>query len=207
MKPLLARLGPGSLTLTAVLALPGAASAATMCVTCVGPDATYRCVSEAAASPNDARYQFLCITELAKSGGHQSCSVNRNATGPCDGPERVVGLAPDFKSDTPPLPIATTPGEPLPPAGEPLPPVGNPTAAGAPGAPPPSTQPKPLEPIKSGETNIPKSPPPTMDDMAKDASQSTPIGKAGKALQDTGKAVGTAAQKTWHCLSSLFNDC
>jgi hypothetical protein len=216
MKRPISRLAPGALGL-AVLAMPAAAGAATMCVTCVGPDATYRCVSEAASSPTDARYQYLCITEIAKSGGHQSCSVSRNASGPCDGPERVVGLAPAFDTNHAPQPITATPGDiPPPAAGAPALGGAQPapvTATGAPGtgAPLPPAQSEPRqpmpEPIKSGETEIPKSPPPTVGEMAKNASESTPIGKANKALQDTGKAVGNAAKKTWNCFASLFNDC
>lgn len=191
-----------ALALAALFGVPGPAVAATMCVTCVGPDATYRCVSEAASSPTDARYQFLCITEIAKSGGHQSCSVSRNASGPCEGPERVVGLAPDYAAGTPPLNASPSDVAPTPAGMTPLPPA----VATQPPLQPAATQ-APVPATPSGQTDIPKSEPETIEDMAKDASASTPLGKVGKAVEDTGNTINSAAKKTWECLTSLFNDC
>ena len=78
--------------LAATLPRPGAAGEAELCVTCAGPPAVYRCVIElpAASKSADARAQMLCATELATTGGHQSCSVARVSAAPCDGPVRTV---------------------------------------------------------------------------------------------------------------------
>jgi hypothetical protein len=78
--------------LAATLPRAGATAEAELCVTCAGPSAVYRCVIELPATTKsaDARAQMLCATELATSGGHQSCSVARVSAAPCDGPVRTV---------------------------------------------------------------------------------------------------------------------
>lgn len=84
--------------------LPGAAigAEAELCVTCVGPQAAYRCLVELPATSKtvDARAQMLCATELATAGGHQSCSVARVSTAPCEGPLRAI-KAPGLPAPTP----------------------------------------------------------------------------------------------------------
>lgn len=83
--------------LIATCALPGAAQAQGLCVACAEPDATYRCQpAEGQPRLTDARLSLLCITELAHSGHHASCTVRRQQAGTCDGPVRTVatGAAP-----------------------------------------------------------------------------------------------------------------
>lgn len=65
-----------------------------VCVVCNGPDAIYRCQPDGTAlRSGDARIGLLCITELARAGGHASCSVQRQHSASCDGPLRTVSIS------------------------------------------------------------------------------------------------------------------
>jgi hypothetical protein len=184
-------------------ALPSGAFAQDYCVTCTAPDAKYHCVigGDASVAARSSRGQMLCITQLAQSGGHASCSVNRTTTEPCEGKLRTV-MFPPGEANTPPLtemtpqvavpetappPLPTAPG--APPA----------LTEGAPGAPPPPGPPQQA----SG----------TVGEFASKTAKDTGEGikKAGDAVTNTvdktGKAIGHAASKTWKCLSSFFGDC
>lgn len=79
-----------------------AAAATDYCVTCTGPDATYVCEVQGMSGPaaTGMHGQMLCIKDLAAAGGHKTCSVLRNAPGPCSGPLRIV--APPAAVDTAP---------------------------------------------------------------------------------------------------------
>lgn len=219
--------------LVATAAVP--ATAAEYCVSCSGPDASYRC--EIGGNATDARAWLQCITELAKSGGHDSCSVDRNAPSPCPGihkvltpPEGAVPALPPVQMTTPesgpsPLPpvqqqAAPNPNVPNTPPASGVAPAEQ--AAADPNAPPPEGA--PAEPA-------PKRVPQTMEELAGDAYQSSKDGlknagssvtegakKAGTAVTDTakaagegigkaGSAVGNAAKKTWNCVTSLFQSC
>ena len=65
-------------------------------MTCTGPDAKYHCVigGDASVAARSSRGQMLCITQLAQSGGHASCSVSRTTTEPCEGKLRTVMFPP-----------------------------------------------------------------------------------------------------------------
>ncbi len=80
-----------SAVLTAVMST-AAAGATDYCVTCTGPDATYVCEVAGMSAPaaTGMQGQMLCIKQLAAEGGHKTCSVLRNAQGPCAGPLRTV---------------------------------------------------------------------------------------------------------------------
>jgi hypothetical protein len=74
------------------------ALAAEVCVVCTGPDATYRCTVDQASKierlrSGDRALQYMCITALAKAGGHTKCRVSRDASGFCAGEARSIGLA------------------------------------------------------------------------------------------------------------------
>lgn len=82
----------------AAATLPSAAAAAEVCVTCSGPPAIYRCTVDEASKVEGYRHakrvlQFVCITELAREGGHQNCRVRRAGPETCFGLERSVSLA------------------------------------------------------------------------------------------------------------------
>ena len=171
----------------AMLLSPLVADAQEYCVTCKGPDASYRCVIGGDATPTarSSRGQFLCITELAKAGGHSSCSAARGQATPCPGQTRTVmfslgdpGASP---LEQPTTTGATAPGQ--------LPPVETmPAAPLAPPVPAPVQTTAPVEEKK----------PTAVEDFAN---------KTGKAVTDTGDAVGGAMKKTWDCVASLFGKC
>lgn len=100
------------------LALPAAAQ--DVCIVCQDPNVTYRCASQdASVRAGDVRLAFSCITELAKSGGHSSCSVSRKQTGACEGVPKTVGV---IGPDTPAVigrPAAPTAPDPAAPASPP----------------------------------------------------------------------------------------
>ena len=169
----------------------GSAWAAEYCVSCTGPEASYRCAIEGTPEgPGaDPRSQLLCITTLANTGGHESCSVTRNSAG------ANSGLCPGT------LKVVTAPAGDLPP----LPPGLDPNSAAA----------SPAEPPPAGG-----SPPQTVEEFAGETVKSSKEGlqNAGKAISGTaektgesignaGSAVGNAAKKTWNCLKSLFSEC
>lgn len=196
-------------------ALPALAQAGEYCVACNGPGATYRCAidPQSARDPSatDPRLQWLCITELAKAGGHSSCVVERDPTGVCDGPLRTVALPPQRDLSIPPLhPLAVAPT-----------PATSPPVA----APPAVVAPAPLP------ANPGSAPPKTVEELARRTAESSQQGlkQAGDAVVDTagqagtavtetakttgsvlgkaGSAVGHAAKKSWDCVASLFKDC
>lgn len=177
------------------------AAAAEYCVTCAGPAAMYACTIEGA--PNDAaadpRMQLLCIQELARQGGHETCSVPRSAPTPCPGVIKVVAV-PDGLAPVKTLPV-TTEAE---------------GAAPAPDAAAPADQTVP----KTTPAAKPAKEPRTVEELANQTVEASKKGlkkagdavtgtaeKAGEGVQNAGSAVGNAAKKTWHCLKSLFSDC
>jgi hypothetical protein len=168
------------------------ASAQEYCVTCTGPDATYRCsiASEPGTALPPSRGQLFCISELAKKGNHSSCSVGRSQGEPCAGEPRTVILTPAAAEELPP--IGTT---------EPVP-AGPESPAVADGVPPPAEPPPPTD-----------APPQTVEELAKQTVEASGKGikKAGEAVSEgaksTGDAVGNAVSKTWKCMTSLFSDC
>ncbi len=165
------------------------ASAQDYCVTCTGPEAKYHCIigGDASVAARSSRGQMLCITQLAQSGGHASCSVSRTTTEPCEGQVKTV-MFPAGEPGTLPVTEAIPPAAPTA-----APPVAPPALTD--GAPPPPPAPQ-QAPSAAGQ-------------MAKDSVDG--LKKAGDAVtntvQNTGKAIGNAASKTWKCLSSFFGDC
>lgn len=78
-----------------VVLLAAPAAAQDVCVTCAGPDRTYRCQIAGAdgAAPvkhADKVAQFVCISELARKGGHSSCKVKRDGFSGCLGDLEVL---------------------------------------------------------------------------------------------------------------------
>lgn len=192
------RLPPLSAVLLA-WALPLGAMAQEYCVTCTGPDAAYRCLigGEAPPAARSSRGQFLCITELAKAGGHASCSAARGQASPCPGETRTVmfSLADPGLGGAPVETVAPQPAAPAAPGisyapgappGHDLAPVAVPPAAPAPA---------PAPPQDTGTT-------PPKQNVVEDLAS-----KTGKAVTDTGEAVGNAVKKSWDCVASLFGKC
>jgi hypothetical protein len=169
-----------------------AVKAAEYCVTCEGPAAMYACNIEGVAddAPADPRLQLRCVTELAKSGGHESCAVPRSAPKPCPGVMKLV-VAPDGVG----RPAATT--------DQSTEQVDDTQVAGP----------------ESNSNDVdagPEQPPKTVEEMAQKtvAASKKGLENAGEAIKGTGDKVGEAggsvaeaAQKTWNCVTSLFSDC
>lgn len=68
----------------------GAASAQSVCVECAGPARTYACSIKDIEKVQQFRgsqraRDFLCMTEIARVGGHQSCRIGTAFSGPCIG--------------------------------------------------------------------------------------------------------------------------
>lgn len=156
-----------------------AAVAAEYCVTCTEPAGMYACVvaGTPADAPPDAREQLVCISEIAKSGGHGSCSVPRSAPKPCPGVTKIVQAPPALPSDA-----AGAPGG---------------TAATSPAAEAPVAEPPATPPPKTVEELAKKTVQSSKENLE----------KAGESVGKAGSAVGEAAKKTWHCITSLFSDC
>jgi hypothetical protein len=209
----------------AAAALAQSAAATEYCVVCAGPAATYRCQVEGAPAggrETDPRMQLLCISQLAKTGQHDNCSINRKPADP-DAGETCAGELRIIAAPTSPPPGAT--------------PAGN--ADGAPGMPQPhpplgveaehqpdTAHADPAHEASPDEAHAQKVPQ-TMEELAGQTVKNSKenlqkagdaIGgtgnaiaggakQAGEKIGDAGSAVGTAAKKTWNCLTSLFNDC
>jgi hypothetical protein len=83
--------------------LAGAAVAQEYCVACTEPAALYRCVIDGARPGGGQSLQLLCVTTMAKSGGHATCAVKGGTVFECNGPIKRV---PWVASDHPPQPGA-----------------------------------------------------------------------------------------------------
>jgi hypothetical protein len=96
-----------------ILGMAAPASAQEYCVICSAPEAKYRCSigGEPSITAGASRGQLLCITELARTGGHASCSVGRNTSDPCEGEPRTV-MFPDTGAPAPV--VETEPASPQP---------------------------------------------------------------------------------------------
>lgn len=183
---LLAVLVPGAL-----FTLGAGAAAQEFCVSCSGPEANYRCLigGEATASARSSRGQFLCITELAKAGGHASCSATRGQATPCPGETRTVMFSLADPGDV----VGGVQTQDLPPTGTnrapeaTMPPPATDHASEAAPSPPGEEDAAPAEKKKNVVETI--------------------ASKTGKAVSDTGKAVGKAVKKSWDCVASLFGSC
>jgi hypothetical protein len=180
-----------------ILGLGAAAQAQEYCVSCTGPDAMYRCVLEGGpgVAPPASRAQLLCITELARSGGHASCSVGRATGEQCLGEPRTVVLP---ASPEPGIgqPINAAQPQPLAPLGEPGTTAAGTTVEG---------QPSP-DPDAAGDGDVEPSAAAKIAKQTVDASNAG-LKKAGEAVNDTATSAGNAAKKTWNCVTSLFSDC
>ena len=183
---LLAALAPNFL-------LAAGAFAQEFCVTCASPEATYRCLIGGGASTGSisSRGQFLCITELAKAGGHSSCSATRGQATPCPGETRTVMFT---VGDPEASPLEATP-------------MAAPPAPVAPLAPTKDISPVPLPP--PGQQQSPPQAPQTTEGPENPQPNAVEkfAKKTGEAITETGTAVGDAAKKTWDCVASLFGDC
>jgi hypothetical protein len=164
-------------------AVPLPAKAQEYCVACTEPQAVYRCVIDGAQPGGGQPLQMLCITTLAKQGGHASCGVKRGTVFDCDG---AVKRIPWAALNAPQQPEPALPWA----AGQPKPEPATAAAAPAPASGPPPAQP------------APDAPPDTVLELAKRANEDT-----AKQFKKAGESVKDASKKTWDCVASLFTRC
>lgn len=150
---------PVGATLFALLSM-GQAAAQEYCVACKGPDAVYRCVIDGAQPRGGQPLQMLCVTAMAKQGGHTSCSVTRGTVFECGGSVKRVPWAP--------LGVA---------------PQSEPAASSIPQ---PAAKPEPATGSGPGPVPAPEAPPQTVVDLAKQANEKAAeqMKKAGDNVKD-----------------------
>lgn len=138
------------------------AQASEYCVVCSDPAANYRCMTDDGrdSAGTDTRDKMLCAQELARSGGHESCTIDRQSTPPCQGELRSVTTKDLSIPDTAATPVPSQPGPSKP---EPT------NSPSAPAAPAPEALPG------TAYTPTPQPPP----DEAEPADSSTPDSKSG----------------------------
>ena len=160
-----------------------------VCVACSEPEATYKCTVKDADRAANIRgvgraLEYLCITELARAGGHYSCRASREYAGPCIGQPRLIELG---KAPDPPPGAAQGQGQGQQADG----------AAIDPNAPVDATQkggkrpPRTLEEMARESAEKSKQQLESVDQSFKKAAQDT-----GKTLENTGAAMGEAVKKT-----------
>ncbi len=200
----------GTLTLKS-----GALQSGEFCVSCTGPAAIYRCTfsGDGSQSPGQSPgLQLTCISELAKQGGHESCTIERTRQVPCGASAKVFAApeafaAPADAKKSPPAAAAEVPvkkAEPVtvPPADH----AADPSAAPE-EQPETATEPKD-KPPRTVKEMVDKSAADTKENAGKAGAAVEGAAKsAGGAVQKAGAAIGNAAKKTWTCLTSLFGDC
>ena len=205
-----------SIGFSALLA-SAAANATELCVKCSAPEASYACVIDGASNATmDTVAKLYCITALAKSGAHESCSVDRAATAPCPGERKELpapaALGGEAAEDQP---------QPVAPPGQAK--AGDSAAVTAPQEPlAPATQANPAEAPHDQAATPPQSEPPpkTVQEMVEKSAKNAGAGlsdtqksagdaakSATTALEKAGAAVGGAAKSSWKCLSSFFTNC
>jgi hypothetical protein len=183
---------------TALIAVPAIAflaqpaTAQETCVVCTTPAATYRCAIE--GSERVAQYrgstrvmQYLCITELAKLGGHASCSVGRGSGAACMGELKVLRADDALAAAEAVVRDGNPP--PGPPQNEPGPPSG-------------SGPPRTLEELARRTVEQSSDQFQNAGKTVKDTAKT-----AGQQIEKAGDTVGGAVKKTWSCLTSLFTNC
>lgn len=132
-----------------------------LCIECAGPDVTYRCSvkdSERVAHIRGSgkALEFVCISELARAGGHKSCKVGTGYSGPCIGQPRTIDLSKSGDD------VITVTGRPAPAPGD--------QAAGQP------------PPEGDAAAQQKKGPPQTLVELARESGADESMKKAGQAV-------------------------
>lgn len=210
------------------------ALAGEICVTCLAPDAHYRCAFEGDKSAAiDPSLPLVCLSALSEAGKHQSCMIERHSTQPCNGlmkfvarPGGSAASGPPSKQDAPrdsgaadPATAAKSAAGAPPATPESVPdtsPEADPAAAGSsvakhdaatPAAQPgPEAAPKTLKELVDKGAQTSKEALDKAGESAKETAKDA-ADTTGSALSKAGQSVGNAAKKTWKCLTSLFGDC
>lgn len=78
----------------ALACMANTAAAQEYCIACTEPQAVYRCVISDVRPGDSQPLQLLCVSTMAKEGGHASCSVRRGTVFDCDGQIKKVSAVP-----------------------------------------------------------------------------------------------------------------
>lgn len=203
------RLGLGMLALC--IASSALAGSGEYCVTCNGPGATYRCAAQlpltarpttatGEADELDPRLQWACISELAQSGGHASCVVERLPSGRCDGPLKTVVLPSVPDADPMPPPASGPPQV----AHDPGP---EPGAVGGSG-PPATMEELARKSVEDSQKGLAKASETVAGIPGQAGAAVTETAKTtGRAIGAAGEAVGSTVKKSIDCVARLFKDC
>jgi hypothetical protein len=176
---------PIGVVLAVLICLPiGQAAAQEYCVSCSGPNALYRCVIDGAQPRGGQPLQMLCITAMAKDGGHATCSVKRGSVFECDGPVKRVPWAALNGA-------AQTEG-----------PTAQPWAPETAPKPEPAARPMPAPTSAPAASPGPEAPPQTVLELAKRTNE-----KTAEQMKKAGDTVKEATKKTWDCMASFFTRC
>ena len=178
-----------------ICSLASRAAAQEYCVACSEPNALYRCIIDGAQPGGSQSLPMLCVTAMAKQGGHATCGVKRGTVFDCNG---AIKHVPWTTSETPRAPDAA---QPLPWASQPAP---RPEPAATPPPAVPSLAP-PAQPVPAPADQ----PPQTVLEMAKRANEDTAkqMKKAGETVEKAGETMKQATKKTWDCVVSFFTKC
>jgi hypothetical protein len=139
-------------------------------------------VIEGAQPRGGQSLQMLCVTAMAKDGGHATCSVKRGTVFECDG---VMKRVPWVALNLPAQPGAIAPQAPE-------------TAA----RPEPAASPLPAAAPAPVATPGPEAPPQTVLELAKRTNE-----KTAEQMKKAGDTVKEATKKSWDCMLSLFTRC
>jgi hypothetical protein len=171
--------------------LPGTVAAQEYCVVCTQPQAVYRCVIADARPVDNQPLQLMCISTMAREGGHASCAARGGTVFECDGPiKRISVAAPPLKAND--AAAATGASQTIAKPGEQAPTKADDPAAGKGG-----------DPTLAKEIKAPpKHPPQTVEQLAKQIAKSS-----GEQVEKAGRSIGSTARKAWTCVTSLFTTC
>lgn len=172
--------------------LPYPAAAGDICVVCAEPVATYRCSIEEGAKLSGVRgseriAQYLCITELARVGGHATCRVRADQFTLCNGITKTISAIGHSPTDAE-LGAAA--------AGQTAP-DGSEGAQARDKGPPQTLEELARRTTESSNTQFKKA-----GEAVKDTART-----AGQQIGKAGETVGGAMKKTWGCVSSMFKEC
>lgn len=110
------------LSLAALTVSATFAGAQEYCVACTEPNALYRCIIDDARPGTAPSLQVVCISRIAKEGGHGQCAVKRGVTVfECDGVVKRISMAtePPTAPQGPPVTATPAPAAPQPTAPKP----------------------------------------------------------------------------------------
>lgn len=202
----------------------------TLCVRCSEPERTYKCTVRLPAGIRPGRsLKLLCVYQLAKDGGHASCSVRSGGGESCTGEPVILSYSPGAtEAEAGAGAVAVAPGSGAPPAAAPST-VGSAASSDASGSRAPGTgEPKTVvewgdRVVKSSRKRIE-----SVGDSVTGAAKRTgetvrgAAGKVGDRVRKAARSAGTsvrdaarktdrtvrrAAKSTWTCITSLFRSC